>query len=248
VFKALSAGDWVIIEGRVEYDEFTRDMVLNIRNLTAINKKPKKDTAEEKRVELPLHSSMSQMDGMTSISEYIKTAKQLGHDALAIPDHNNVQAFPQAFNATSGDDDFKMIFGMEGMLVDDGAPIAYRPQDYDLEQHDFVVFGVETTGLSSKYDQIIELAGVKVRNGEVIDKFERFSNPGEKLTELIKELTGITDDMLVDAPPISEVISDFKEWVGDAIFVAHNASFDMGFIDEAYEKQGYGKSTNGVID
>ena len=248
VFKVLSAGDWVIIEGRVEYDEFTRDMVLNIRNLTAINKKHKKDTAEEKRVELHLHSSMSQMDGMTSISEYIKRAKQLGHDALAITDHNNVQAFPEAFNATSGDDNFKMIFGMEGMLVDDGAPIAYRPQDYDLEQHDFVVFDVETTGLSSKYDQIIELAGVKVRNGEVIDKFERFSNPGEKLTELIKELTGITDDMLVDAPPISEVISDFKDWVGDAIFVAHNASFDMGFIDEAYEKQGYGKSTNGVID
>ncbi|WP_026867606.1 PolC-type DNA polymerase III [Jeotgalicoccus marinus] len=248
VFGALEFGDWVIIEGRVEYDEFTRDMVLNIRNLTAVNKKPKKDYGDEKRVELHLHSAMSQMDGMTSISEYIKRAKSFGHDALAITDHNNVQAFPEAFNATAGDEDFKMIFGMEGMLVDDGAPIAYRPQNYNLDTHDFVVFDVETTGLSSKYDQIIELAGVKVRNGEVVDKFERFANPGEKLTELIKELTGITDDMLVGAPDISEVITDFKEWVGDAIFVAHNASFDMGFIDEAYEKQGFGESTNGVID
>src|SRR5699024_12345423 len=126
VFKVLSAGDCVISELRVVYDVYTLDMVLNIRNLTAINKKPKKATPEEKRVELHLHSSMTQMDGMPSISEYIKRAKQLGHDALAITDHNNVQAFPEAFNATSGDDDFKMIFGMEGMLVDDGAPIAYR--------------------------------------------------------------------------------------------------------------------------
>lgn len=248
VFEVLEEGDWVIIEGRVEYDEFTKDMVLNIRNLTAVNKKPKRDNADKKRVELHLHSTMSQMDGMTSITEYIKRAKQYGHSALAVTDHNNVQAFPDAFNATSGDDDFKMIFGMEGMLVDDGAPIAYKPQDYSLEDHEFVVFDVETTGLSSKYDSIIELAGVKVKNGEVIDKFERFSNPGEKLSELIKELTGITDDMLVGAPDISSVITDFKEWVGDAIFVAHNASFDMGFIDEAYEKEGLGKSTNGVID
>lgn len=248
VFEVLEAGDWVIIEGRVEYDEFTKDMVLNIRNLTAVNKKPKRDNADKKRVELHLHSAMSQMDGMTSVTEYIKRAKQYGHSALAITDHNNVQAFPEAFNATRGDDDFKMIFGMEGLLVDDGAPIAYRPQDYSLEDHEFVVFDVETTGLSSKYDSIIELAGVKVKNGEVIDKFERFSNPGEKLSELIKELTGITDDMLVGAPDISDVIRDFKEWVGDAIFVAHNASFDMGFIDEAYEKEGFGKSTNGVID
>lgn len=248
VFEVLESGDWVIIEGRVEYDEFTKDMVLNIRNLTAVNKKPKRDNADEKRVELHLHSTMSQMDGMTSVTEYIKRAKQYGHSALAITDHNNVQAFPDAFNATNSDDDFKMIFGMEGLLVDDGAPIAYRPQDYSLEDHEFVVFDVETTGLSSKYDSIIELAGVKVKNGEVIDKFERFSNPGEKLSELIKELTGITDDMLVGAPDISEVIRDFKDWVGDAIFVAHNASFDMGFIDEAYGKEGFGKSTNGVID
>ena len=112
VFDVLEAGDWVIIEGRVEYDEFTKDMVLNIRNLTAINKKPKQDRADKKRVELHLHSTMSQMDGMTSITEYIKRAKQYGHSALAITDHNNVQAFPDAFNAVAGDEDFKMIFGM----------------------------------------------------------------------------------------------------------------------------------------
>lgn len=141
-----------------------------------------------------------------------------------------------------------MIYGMEGLLVNDGAPIAYRPQDIVLDAHEYVVFDVETTGLSSKYDKIIELAGVKVKDGEIIDRFERFSNPNEPLTETIKEITGITDDMLVDAPPISEVITDFKEWVGDAIFVAHNASFDMGFIEAAYGREGLGSYTNGVID
>ena len=109
-------------------------------------------------------------------------------------------------------------------------------------------FDVETTGLSNQYDKIIELAAVKVHNGEIIDKFERFSNPHERLSETIINLTHITDDMLTDAPEIEEVLTEFKEWVGDAIFVAHNASFDMGFIDTGYERLGFGPSTNGVID
>lgn len=141
-----------------------------------------------------------------------------------------------------------MIYGMEGMLVDDGVPIAYKPTDRDLKEATYVVFDVETTGLSNQYDQIIELAAVKVKDGEIIDKFERFSNPHEKLSETIINLTHITDDMLTDAPEIEEVLTEFKEWVGDAIFVAHNASFDMGFIDTGYERLGFGPSTNGVID
>ena len=140
-----------------------------------------------------------------------------------------------------------MIYGMEGMLVDDGVPIAYKPTDRNLKDATYVVFDVETTGLSNQYDKIIELAAVKVHN-EIIDKFERFSNPHERLSETIINLTHITDDMLTDAPEIEEVLTEFKEWVGDAIFVAHNASFDMGFIDTGYERLGFGPSTNGVID
>ncbi|AKG73789.1 PolC-type DNA polymerase III [Salinicoccus halodurans] len=247
VFDALSKNDWVVIEGNVEYDEFARDMVLMIRNLNVIHKPAKQDTMEDKRVELHLHSEMSQMDALRNVGEYVQRAKDYGHKAIAITDHNNVQAYPDAYHAAQAAG-IKMIYGMEGLLVDDGAPIAYKPQDIVLENHDFVVFDVETTGLSSKYDQIIELAGVKVRNGEIVDRFERFSNPNEPLTETIKEITGITDDMLVGAPPIDEVITDFKEWVGDAIFVAHNASFDMGFIEAAYKQVGLESYTNGVID
>lgn len=247
VFDALSENDWVIIEGNVEYDEFMKDMVLLIKNLTAVQKTQKTDPFNDKRVELHLHSAMSQMDALKNIEEYVARAKEYGHGAVAVTDHNNVQAYPDAYHAGQKHG-VKILYGMEGLLVDDGVSIAYSPQDIVLEQHDYVVFDVETTGLSSKYDQIIELAGVKVKNGEIIDRFERFSNPNEPLTETIKEITGITDDMLVDAPPISEVITDFKEWVGDAIFVAHNASFDMGFIEAAYQKEGLGSYQNGVID
>ncbi|GAA3719177.1 DNA polymerase III subunit alpha [Salinicoccus jeotgali] len=247
VFEALDKNDWVLIEGNVEYDEFSKDMVLMIRSLNVFNKPEKKDNSTDKRVELHLHSEMSQMDGLRNIGEYVKRAKDYGHTAIAVTDHNNVQAFPDAYYAAKANG-LKMIYGMEGLLVDDGAAIAYKPQDIVLDQHEYVVFDVETTGLSSKYDRIIELAGVKVKNGEIIDRFERFSNPNEPLTETIKEITGITDDMLQDAPPISEVITDFKEWVGDAIFVAHNASFDMGFIEAAYSEEGLAPYTNGVID
>ena len=246
-FKALSVGKWVRAQGRIEEDTFVRDLVMMMSDIEEIKKTPKQDKAEEKRVEFHLHSSMSQMDGIPNISAYVNQAVTWGHKAIAVTDHNVVQAFPDAHSAAEKNG-IKMIYGMEGMLVDDGVPIAYKPTDRDLKEATYVVFDVETTGLSNQYDQIIELAAVKVKDGEIIDKFERFSNPHEKLSETIINLTHITDDMLVDAPEIEEVLTEFKEWVGDAIFVAHNASFDMGFIDTGYERLGFGPSTNGVID
>ena len=246
-FKALSVGKWVRAQGRIEEDTFVRDLVMMMLDIEEIKKTPKQDKAEEKRVEFHLHSSMSQMDGIPNISAYVNQAAAWGHKAIAVTDHNVVQAFPDAHSAAEKNG-IKMIYGMEGMLVDDGVPIAYKPTDRDLKEATYVVFDVETTGLSNQYDQIIELAAVKVKDGEIIDKFERFSNPHEKLSETIINLTHITDDMLVDAPEIEEVLTEFKEWVGDAIFVAHNASFDMGFIDTGYERLGFGPSTNGVID
>ena len=246
-FKALSVGKWVRAQGRIEEDTFVRDLVMMMTDIEEIKKTPKQDKAEEKRVEFHLHTSMSQMDGIPNISAYINQAAKWGHKAIAVTDHNVVQAFPDAHGAAEKNG-IKMIYGMEGMLVDDGVPIAYKPTDRDLKEATYVVFDVETTGLSNQYDQIIELAAVKVKDGEIIDKFERFSNPHEKLSETIINLTHITDDMLTDAPEIEEVLTEFKEWVGDAIFVAHNASFDMGFIDTGYERLGFGPSTNGVID
>ena len=246
-FKALSVGKWVRAQGRIEEDTFVRDLVMMMSDIEEIKKTPKQDKAEEKRVEFHLHSSMSQMDGIPNISAYVNQAAAWRHKAIAVTDHNVVQAFPDAHSAAEKNG-IKMIYGMEGMLVDDGVPIAYKPTDRNLKEATYVVFDVETTGLSNQYDQIIELAAVKVKDGEIIDKFERFSNPHEKLSETIINLTHITDDMLVDAPEIEEVLTEFKEWVGDAIFVAHNASFDMGFIDTGYERLGFGPSTNGVID
>lgn len=246
-FKALSVGKWVRAQGRIEEDTFVRDLVMMMSDIEEIKKNPKQDKAEDKRVEFHLHTSMSQMDGIPNISAYVEQAAKWGHKAIAVTDHNVVQAFPDAHNAAEKNG-IKMIYGMEGMLVDDGVPIAYKPFDCDLKSATYVVFDVETTGLSNQYDKIIELAAVKVKDGEIIDKFERFSNPHERLSETIINLTHITDDMLIDAPEIEEVLTEFKEWVGDAIFVAHNASFDMGFIDTGYEHVGLGESTNGVID
>ncbi|MCE4956743.1 PolC-type DNA polymerase III [Macrococcoides caseolyticum] len=245
--SSLKVGDWVRAQGRIEQDTFIRDLVMMISDIEKIKKAEKQDKSENKRVEFHLHTAMSQMDGITHISRYVDQAAKWGHKAIAITDHNGCQGFPDA-HAAASKAGIKMIYGIEGMLVDDGVAIAYKPQDIDLKTATYVVFDVETTGLSSQYDKIIELAAVKVKDGEIIDKFERFSNPGERLNETIKNLTGITDDMLVDAPPIEEVLSDFRDFVGDAIYIAHNASFDMGFIDTGFERLGYGATTNGVID
>ncbi|UXR77511.1 PolC-type DNA polymerase III [Staphylococcus sp. IVB6227] len=246
-FKALSEGKWVRAQGRIEEDMYIRDLVMMMSDIEEVKHSEKQDKAEEKRVEFHLHTAMSQMDGVTNIGDYVAQAAKWGHDAIAVTDHNVVQAYPDAY-AAAKKHGIKMIYGMEGMLVDDGVPIAYKPTDIPLQSATYVVFDVETTGLSNQYDKIIELAAVKVKDGEIIDKFERFSNPHEKLSETIKNLTHINDDMLKDAPEIEEVLTEFKEWVGDAIFVAHNASFDMGFIDTGYERLGFGPSTNGVID
>ncbi|PDB42059.1 PHP domain-containing protein, partial [Listeria monocytogenes] len=194
-FKALSVGKWVRAQGRIEEDTFVRDLVMMMSDIEEIKKTPKQDKAEDKRVEFHLHTSMSQMDGIPNISAYVEQAAKWGHQALAVTDHNVVQAFPDAHNVAEKHG-IKMIYGMEGMLVDDGVPIAYKPTDRNLKDATYVVFDVETTGLSNQYDKIIELAAVKVHNGEIIDKFERFSNPHERLSETIINLTHITDDML----------------------------------------------------
>jgi len=250
LMKSLKKGMWVKARGSIQNDTFVRDLVMIANDVNEIKGKTREDTApeDEKRVELHLHSPMSQMDAVSSIGKLVEQAKKWGHPAIALTDHAVVQSFPDAF-AASKKHGVKMIYGLEANLVDDGVPIAYNPVHRLLEEETYVVFDVETTGLSAVYDTIIELAAVKVKGGEIIERFERFANPHRPLSATIIELTGITDDMLKDAPEAEEVIRDFKEWVGDHTLVAHNASFDIGFINVAYKRLlNSEKVQNPVID
>lgn len=249
MMKMLGKGMWVRVRGSVQMDNFARDLVVMAKDINEIKKESRKDTAAEgeKRVELHMHSPMSQMDAMTPVDRLVAQAAKWGHPAIAITDHAVVQAFPDAY-AAGKKNGIKVIYGLEANLVDDGAPIAYAPQHIELENATFVVFDVETTGFSNVYDTIIELAAVKIINGQVVDTFERFSNPHRPLTAKIIELTHITDDMLVNAPEIEDVIREFHEFIGDAIVVAHNASFDLGFLYVAYKKAGLGHVTHPGID
>lgn len=250
LMKSLKKGMWVKARGSIQNDTFVRDLVMIANDVNEIKAKTREDSAPEgeKRVELHLHSPMSQMDAVTGIGKLVEQAKKWGHEAIALTDHAVVQSFPDAYSAAKKHG-IKMIYGMEANLVDDGVPIAYNAAHRLLEEETYVVFDVETTGLSAVYDTIIELAAVKVKGGEIIDKFEAFANPHRPLSATIIELTGITDDMLRDAPDVVDVIRDFREWIGDDILVAHNASFDMGFLNVAYKKLlEVEKAKNPVID
>lgn len=247
MMQAVKEGMWVKVRGRVQFDQFARELAMEANDVNELKPKQRADTAAEKRIELHLHTPMSTMDAITPVKKLVNQAAKWGHPAIAITDHAGVQSFPEAYSAGQKAG-IKIIYGVEANIVDDGKPIVYNPQNLALKDATYVVFDVETTGLSVVYNTIIELAAVKMKNGEVIDRFERFANPHEPLTHTIMELTGITDDMLVDAPEISDVLRDFREFVGDGVLVAHNASFDMGFVNAGYRKMGEPELTNPVID
>ncbi len=249
LLQAVKKGLWVKVRGGVQHDTFVRDLVMIAKDINEVKPVQQQDLAPEgeKRVELHLHSPMSQMDAITPVSKIVEKAAKWGHPAIAITDHGGVQSFPEAYGAGKKHG-IKILYGLEANLVDDGVPIAYNTQHRKLLDDTYIVFDVETTGLSAVYNTIIELAAVKVKNGEIIERFESFANPHEKLTNTIIELTGITDDMLVDAPEIDDVLRDFKAWIGEDILVAHNASFDMGFINAGFRKIGLTDATNPVID
>lgn len=255
VLEQVETGMWLKIRGSVQFDPFVRDLVLMIRDLNQVQVTERMDTAKEKRVELHLHTAMSAMDGIYgfakescfSFEDIIKRAKKWGHPALAITDHGVLQAFPQA-SEIALKHDFKLILGMEAYVVDDGVPIVMRPTDQELIKGEYVIFDVETTGLSAVHDVIIELAAVKMKDGKIVDRFEAFANPHRSLAPHIVDLTGITDEMLKDAPEIDEVIQDFLKFIKGCHLVAHNARFDMGFLQEAVKKLGEAPVKNSVID
>ncbi|MCA1200287.1 PolC-type DNA polymerase III [Priestia flexa] len=249
LLQAIKKGMWVKVRGSVQNDTFVRDLVMIGNDVNEISPITRQDKAsdDEKRVELHLHTPMSQMDAVTSVSTLVGQAKKWGHKAIAVTDHAVAQSFPEAYGAGKKNG-IKILYGVEANLVDDGVPIAYNPQDVSLPDATYIVFDVETTGLSAVYDTVIELAAVKMKEGEIIDKFESFANPHHPLSATTIELTGITDDMVQDAPDASEVLKKFSDWIGNDILVAHNASFDMGFLNAGLQRAGFEKVQNGVID
>ncbi|OZU90286.1 PolC-type DNA polymerase III [Virgibacillus indicus] len=248
-FKSAKKGMWIKARGSIQTDMYTNELAMMANDIQEIKVETRMDSApeDEKRVELHAHTTMSQMDAVVSPTNLVTQAAKWGHKAVAITDHAGVQGFPEAHRAAKKNG-IKALYGVEANLVDDGVPIAYNENNVDLETGTYVVFDVETTGLSAVYDTIIELAGVKIHQGEIIDRFESFANPHHPLSQTTTDLTGITDDMVKDAPEIGDVLKDFYDWMGEDILVAHNASFDMGFLNQGLKKIDYEKAKNPVID
>ncbi len=228
--KQLKEGEYLLVNGKVEYDSYAKGIAIMARGVNVLQKPEdtRVDNAEEKRVELHLHTQMSSMDGITSIKKYVERAKKYGHKTLAITDHGVVQAFPDGMHAIEKSD-MKIIYGVEGYLINDLGTVVSMAHGQNLNDT-FIVFDVETTGLSKDVEMLIEIGAVKVKNGEIIDRFSTFVNPEKPIPENIVALTNITDDMVADAPKTKEAITNFMEFVGDSVLVAHNANFDMGFL------------------
>ncbi|MGX6980078.1 PolC-type DNA polymerase III [Vagococcus elongatus] len=249
VFANIKKGMWLKARGSVQEDTFMRDLVMNGQDLAEVKKAVRQDKApdDKKRVEFHAHTNMSTMDALPSADDLVKKAADWGMPAIAITDHSGAQAFPDAHHAGQKYG-VKIMYGVEANIIDDGVPIAYNEADILLSDGTYVVFDVETTGLSAVYDTIIELAGVKMQKGNIIETFEEFIDPGHPLSQTTINLTGITDDMVRGSKSEEEVLRLFKEFCGDAILVAHNASFDMGFLNTSYEKYGLPEAPNSVID
>ncbi|MGE6378097.1 PolC-type DNA polymerase III [Peribacillus muralis] len=249
ILARVKKGMWVRAQGSIQNDTFVRDLVMIANDINEISKQGRQDKAPEgeKRVELHMHTPMSQMDAVTPTSVLVAQAAKWGHKAVAITDHAGAQSFPEAYSAGKKND-IKILYGVEVNLVNDGVPIVYNEAHISLTDATYVVFDVETTGLSAVYDTIIEFAAVKIHDGDIIDRFESFANPHHPLSNTTIELTGITDDLVENAPEVAEVLEKFKEWAGDAILVAHNAAFDMGFLNIGYKNIGYPKASNPVLD
>lgn len=247
--KVIGKGKvWVKVRGEARFDSFSKETVIMAREVEVI-KAPaaRKDNAAEKRVELHTHSKMSTMDGISTISEYIKSVASWGHKAIAITDHGNVQSFPEAQIASSAHN-IKMIYGVEMNMIEPVLDIVFNPIDTSIEHATYVSFDLETTGLSVIHDGITEFGAVKIRNGEVIERLQSFINPGKKISTRISNLTSITNDMVKDAPTIEEFMPEIIKFFDDCILIAHNATFDVGFLNIKFKQNGYSEIKNPVID
>lgn len=228
-------GDVLAVKGNVRFDKFANELVMNVTDIAKIRKITRQDTTEgDKRVELHLHTCMSSMDAIIAPEEAIRQAQKWGHKAIAITDHGNVQAFPRAMYA-SEKTGMKVIYGMEAYFVDDTARVVYGEKNSNFTDDEFCVFDIETTGLSAQTCKITEIGAVIFKNGEVTNIFSTYVDPECPIPQNIVELTGITDEMVKGAPKTEEAVKSFLDFAGDRILIAHNASFDVGFIKKACE-------------
>ena len=234
---------YVKVRGEVQYDSYARESVIMARDIVETEKPFKMDTAEVKRVELHLHTQMSAMDGVTPAAELVKRAAKWGHKAIAITDHGVVQAYPDAYS-TAKKENIKIIYGVEAYLLNDKTPMVYNPKNQSLDDA-FVVFDIETTGLNPDKDRITEIGAVKVEGGKITGRFSTFVNPETPIPPHITKLTGITDDMVKDAPVIGEALEDFLQFSEGCVMVAHNAEFDISFI--RHECRVRGKNTDFTV-
>lgn len=241
VIDNIKKGDTIVVQGDVEYDKYAGELVVNARSIGTAQKVKVVDNAEKKRVELHMHTNMSQMDAVTSAGDLVNRAYQWGHKAVAITDHGVAQAFPDAMKAADkinkDEEKIKIIYGVEAYFMDDLVESVKGDADTGFDGT-FICFDIETTGLSAVRDKITEIGAVKVENGVITDTFSTFANPEMPIPQKITQLTGITDDMVKDAPSQSEAVGAFLEFAGDNVLVAHNAPFDTSFIAKACEDMG----------
>ena len=241
VIDNIKKGDTIVVQGDVEYDKYAGELVVNARSIGTAQKVKVVDNAEKKRVELHMHTNMSQMDAVTSAGDLVNRAYQWGHKAVAITDHGVAQAFPDAMKAADkinkDEEKIKIIYGVEAYFMDDLVESVKGDADTGFDGT-FICFDIETTGLSAARDKITEIGAVKVENGVITDTFLTFANPEMPIPQKITQLTGITDDMVKDAPSQSEAVGAFLEFAGDNVLVAHNAPFDTSFIAKACEDMG----------
>ncbi len=259
VKKRLKEGSWYRFSGHIEMDQYIKQLVYSLRHIEEIPSKEVKikDSAEEKRVELHAHTMMSVMDGVIPSSELVKFASKLGHEAVAVTDHNVLQSYPDIYNTCkwkingkveNEEDKFKVLYGVEMNVVDIDDKIIYNEKEYLFKDQEYIIFDTETTGLYAGKDQMIEIGAVKMKNGEIIDTFDELIACDRPLSEVIVNITNITDEMLKGKDTEENVTKRFLEFIGDLPLIAHNAYFDISFMESAFNKYNLGKFENTVID
>ena len=257
IVKKLKKGNWYKMAGNFELDQYIKQNVFTPRSIESIKSKDIKvvDDAPVKRIELHTHTMMSMMDGVIDASNLIKFVSGLGHKAIGITDHNVLQSYPDIYNTVKymnkgkeDKDKFKVLYGVEMNVVDTEAMIVYNEREYNFKDQEYIVFDTETTGFNPSINHLIEIGAVRVKNGEIIDRFDELIACPEKLPKIITEITNITDEMLVGKDTEEAVVKRFLDYIKDKPLVAHNAAFDIGFMEAKCNKYNLKEFNNTVID
>lgn len=249
--SGLADGVFLRLQGTVQYDTFLKELVLLIQEMRPAEAPIRLDTASEKRVELHLHTPMSPLDGVAPVKDVVSLAAKWGHKAIAVTDHGVVQSFPEMYSAAKKNN-LKCLLGMEAYVVDDGVPIVYQLSEKNDKAFDasttWVVFDTETTGLNPKEHTLIEIAAVKMQGSEILEEWTELIDPETPISAKISELTHITNEMVQGKRKLAQVLPDFRNFVGDAVLVAHNADFDLGFLRACANRIGMEPWENLVLD